>query len=306
MGLFDGRVALVTGAGRGIGRAEAVLLAREGASVVVNDLGGSVTGEGRDRTPAQLVVDEIVAEGGRAVANADDCSTWAGAEAMVQQALDAYGGLDVLVCNAGIVRDRMSFNMTEEEFDAVVGVHLKGHFAPIHFAAAHWRRQVKAGGAPVEAAIVTTTSEAGLYGNVGQVNYVAAKAGIAAMTISLARELEPMGVRVNSLSPVAATRILRTAGTTDELAADPRYAPENAAAGAVWLASPLAEGISGQVLKIRGGIAQIVDGWRPQAQLDGEDLWTIEALAAGRAQLFAGRDPGVPPFRAGDEVPPPS
>jgi NAD(P)-dependent dehydrogenase (short-subunit alcohol dehydrogenase family) len=304
MGLFDGRVALVTGAGRGIGRAEASMLAREGARVVVNDLGGSVAGEGRDGTLAQLVVDEIVGSGGTAVASADDCSTWAGAEAMVHQAVETFGGLDVLVCNAGIVRDRMSFNMTEDEFDAVVRVHLKGHVAPIRFAAAHWRSLAKASGAPVEAAIVTTTSEAGLYGNVGQVNYVAAKAGIAAMTVSLARELEPVGVRVNSISPVAATRILRTAGTSDEIAADPRFAPENAAAGAVWLASPLAEGINGQVLKIRGGIAQIVDGWRPQTQLDGPDLWTIGDLAAGRDRLFSGRDPGVPPFRATEQVPP--
>jgi NAD(P)-dependent dehydrogenase (short-subunit alcohol dehydrogenase family) len=305
VGLFDGKVALVTGAGRGIGRAEATMLAREGARVVVNDVGGSVTGEGHDDGPAQRVVDEIVTGGGTAVANADDCSTWTGAEAMVHQALDVFGALDVLVCNAGIVRDRMSFNMTEDEFDAVVRVHLKGHVAPIRFAAAHWRSQAKASGAPVEAAIVTTTSEAGLYGNVGQVNYVAAKAGIAAMTISLARELEPVGVRVNSISPVAATRILRTAGTSDEVASDPRFAPENAAAGAVWLASPLAEGINGQVLKIRGGIAQIVDGWRPRTQLDGPDLWTVEALADGRGRLFAGRDPGVPPFRATEQVPPP-
>jgi NAD(P)-dependent dehydrogenase (short-subunit alcohol dehydrogenase family) len=306
VGLFDGKVALVTGAGRGIGRAEAMVLAAEGARVVVNDLGGSVTGEGHDGGPAQRVVDEIVDGGGTAVANADDCSTWTGAEAMVRQALDAFGALDVLVCNAGIVRDRMSFNMTEDEFDAVVRVHLKGHVAPIRFAAAHWRSLAKASGAPVEAAIVTTTSEAGLYGNVGQVNYVAAKAGIAAMTVSLARELEPVGVRVNSISPVAATRILRTAGTSDEIAADPRFAPENAAAGAVWLASPLAEGINGQVLKIRGGIAQIVDGWRPRTQLDGPDLWTVEALADGRGRLFAGRDPGVPPFRATEQVPPPA
>jgi NAD(P)-dependent dehydrogenase (short-subunit alcohol dehydrogenase family) len=301
VGLLDGKVAIVTGAGRGIGRAEALLLAREGARVVVNDLGGSVRGEGSDRGPAQAVVEEIGAAGGVAVANADDCATWAGAEAMVAQAIDAYGGLDVLVCNAGIVRDRMSFNMSEEEFDAVVRVHLKGHFAPIHFAAGHWRQRSKAAGAPVDAAVVTTTSEAGLYGNAGQVNYVAAKAGIAAMTIALARELAPVGVRVNSIAPVAATRILGTAGVDHD--ADPRFAPENAAVGAVWLASPLAAGVSGQVLKIRGGVAQILDGWSPASQLDGPDLWTLSELDAGRDVLFTGVDPGVPPFRATENPP---
>jgi NAD(P)-dependent dehydrogenase (short-subunit alcohol dehydrogenase family) len=298
VGLLDGKVAIVTGAGRGIGRAEALLLAREGARVVVNDLGGSVRGEGSDRGPAQAVVEEIGDVGGVAVANVDDCATWAGAEAMVAQAIDAYGRLDVLLCNAGIVRDRMSFNMSEEEFDAVVRVHLKGHFAPIHFAAAHWRQRSKAAGAPVEAAVVTTTSEAGLYGNAGQVNYVAAKAGIAAMTIALARELSPVGVRVNSIAPVAATRILGTAAV--DHGADPRFAPENAAVGAVWLASSLAAGVSGQVLKIRGGVAQILDGWRPASQLDGPDLWTLSELDARRDALFAGVDPGVPPFRAAE------
>jgi NAD(P)-dependent dehydrogenase (short-subunit alcohol dehydrogenase family) len=300
MGWFDDKVALVTGAGRGIGRAEALLLASEGARVVVNDLGGSVAGEGRDRTPAEAVVEEIVAAGGAAVANADDCATWSGAEAMVDQAVVTYGALDVLVCNAGIVRDRMSFNMTEDEFDDVVRVHLKGHFAPVHFAARHWRQRAKDTG-PTGASVVMTTSEAGLYGNAGQANYVAAKAGIAAMTISLARELGPLGVRVNALAPVAATRILGTVAGAEELTADPRYAPENAAVGAVWLASPLAAGITGQVLKISGGIAQVLEGWRPATQLDGDDRWTVEALAAGRSRLFEGRDPGVPPFRAGEE-----
>jgi NAD(P)-dependent dehydrogenase (short-subunit alcohol dehydrogenase family) len=302
MGLFDGKVALVTGAGRGIGRAEALLLAREGARVVVNDVGGSVAGEGRDQTPAAGVVEEILAAGGGAVANADDCATWSGAETMVQQVLATYGGLDVLVCNAGIVRDRMSFNMTEDEFDDVIRVHLKGHFAPVHFAAQHWRQRAKDGGHPVEAAVVMTTSEAGLYGNAGQANYVAAKAGIAAMAIGLARELEPVGVRVNALAPVAATRILGTVADAAALADDPQYAPENAAAGAVWLASSLAAGITGQVLKISGGVAQILDGWRPLTQLEGDVRWTVAALAAGRDHLFAGRDPGVPPFRAGERL----
>jgi NAD(P)-dependent dehydrogenase (short-subunit alcohol dehydrogenase family) len=299
MGLFDGKVAVVTGSGRGIGRSEALLLAREGAKIVVNDLGGSGAGEGSDQTPAQQVVDEIKAAGGEGVANYDDCASWSGAEAMIKQAIDSFGGLDVLICNAGILRDKMSFNMTEEEFDSVIRVHLKGHFAPSHFAGAYWREKAKATGEPAHAAIVMTSSEAGLYGNAGQTNYAAAKMGIAAMTIVIARELERSGVRVNAIAPVAATRLLGTVGAGEELANDPRMSPENPAAGAVWLASPLAEGISGQVLKIAGGVAQIVQGWTPVTQIRSEEVWTIEALDKGRSTLFADRDPGVPPFRVG-------
>ncbi len=297
MPLFAGQVAIVTGGGRGIGRCEAQLLAREGASVVVNDLGGSVDGTGADATAAQQVVEEIVAAGGHAVANHDDCSSWSGAEALVRQALDTYGRLDVLICNAGIVRDRMSFNMSEDEFDAVVRVHLKGHFAPIRFAGAHWRALAKETDGRVEGAIVTTSSEAGLYGNAGQANYVAAKAGIAGMTITLARELERIGVRVNALAPVAATRILGTVAT-DEVAHDPRLSPENAAAGAVWLASPLAADVNGQVLKVGGGVAEVVQGWRPGPRVVRDDTWSVAALAAASDELFAGRARGIPPFFA--------
>ena len=299
MGLFDGKVALVTGAGRGIGRSESLLLASEGAKVVVNDLGGSGSGEGADSTPAQEVVDEIKAAGGDAVANYDDCSSWAGGESMVQQAIDTFGGIDVLICNAGILRDKMSFNMSEEEFDAVIRVHLKGHFAPIRFASSYWRTKAKETGEPANAAIVTTASESGLYGNAGQTNYAAAKAGIASMTIVLARELERSGVRVNSIAPVAATRLLGTVATRAHR--QPDDGPDNPAAGAVWLASPLAEGITGQVLKISGGVAQIVDGWRPVTQISSTDKWTIQDLADGRDRLFKDRDPGVPSFRAFDK-----
>src|SRR6476659_6503375 len=296
MGLFDGKVALVTGAGRGIGRSESLLLASEGAKVVVNDLGGSGSGEGADSTPAQEVVDEIVAAGGEAVANYDDCSSWAGGEAMVQQAVDTFGSIDVLICNAGILRDKMSFNMSEEEFDAVIRVHLKGHFAPIRFASSYWRTKAKESGEPANAAIVTTASESGLYGNAGQTNYAAAKAGIASMTIVLARELERSGVRVNSIAPVAATRLLGTVATP-ELTDNPMMSPDNPAAGAVWLASPLADGITGQVLKISGGVAQIVDGWRPVTQISSTEKWTIQDLADGRNRLFKDRDHGVPSAR---------
>ena len=296
MGIFDGKVAIVTGSGRGIGRSEVLLLASEGAKVVVNDLGGSGAGEGADQTPAQQVVDEIKAAGGDAVANYDDCASWTGAEAMVQQAVDTFGGLDVLICNAGILRDKMSFNMTEEEFDSVIRVHLKGHFAPIRFAAAYWRAKAKETGEPANAAVVTTSSESGLYGNAGQANYAAAKGGIASMTITLARELDRIGVRVNSLAPVAATRLLGTVGMGEDLQNDPRLSPENPATGAVWLASPLAEGITGQVVKFGVGVAQVIQGWRPVSEVPQDGIWTLEELGAAKGLLFGDRDTGVPPF----------
>ncbi len=235
MGLFDGKVAIVTGAGRGIGRAEALLLAAEGAAVVVNDLGGESTGEGADQRPAQQVVDEIVADGGRAAANYDNVADWNGGQQLIAQAVDEFGGLDVLVNNAGILRDKMSFNMDEAEWDSVISVHLKGHFVTSRFASAYWRQRSKETGSPVGAAIVNTASESGLYGNAGQVNYAAAKAGIASMTIVMARELERVGVRVNAIAPVARTRL------TEAVAGDymnakegefDKFAPENVAAAA--------------------------------------------------------------------------
>lgn len=299
MGLFDGKVAIVTGAGRGIGRAEALLLAAEGAAVVVNDLGGESTGEGADQRPAQVVVDEITAAGGRAAANDDSVSSWTGAEALVQQAIDTFGGLDVLVNNAGILRDAMSFSMDEATWDAVIDVHLKGHFATSHFAAAYWRARSKDAGGPIDAAIVNTASESGLYGNAAQANYAAAKAGIASLTIVMARELERYGVRVNAIAPVARTRL------TEELAGDymaaregefDRFAPENVAAVVAWLASSLANGVSGQVVKVQGGVAQLLRGWRPLTEITADKPWTIDDIAAGREALFEKSDPGVPPF----------
>jgi NAD(P)-dependent dehydrogenase (short-subunit alcohol dehydrogenase family) len=299
VGLFDGKVAVVTGAGRGIGRAEALLLAAEGAAVVVNDLGGARTGEGADRGPAQEVVDEIVAAGGTAAANGDDVSTWDGGRALIDQAVDTFGGLDVLVNNAGILRDKMSFNMDEAEWDAVIAVHLKGHFCPSRFAAAHWRVRSKETGEPVGAAIVNTSSESGLYGNAGQLNYAAAKAGIAAMTIVLARELERAGVRVNAIAPVARTRL------TEDLAGGfmqaqeggfDRFAPDNVAPVVAWLASDLAAGVSGQVIKVQGGLVQLVQGWRPVAESTTDKAWTIDAVDAARSDLFAANEGSVPPF----------
>jgi NAD(P)-dependent dehydrogenase (short-subunit alcohol dehydrogenase family) len=299
MGLFDGKVAIVTGAGRGIGRSHALLLASEGAAVVVNDLGGSAGGEGSDATPAQQVVDEIVAKGGRAVANYESVSSWTGAEALVQQAVDAFGGLDVLVNNAGILRDKMSFNMDEAEWDAVIDVHLKGHFAPSRFAAAYWRAKSKQTGAPANAKIVNTASESGLYGNAGQANYAAAKAGIASMTIVMARELERIGVRVNAIAPVARTRL------TEAVAGDfmqpkagefDRFAPENISAVACWLASDLSAGVTGQIVKVTGGLVQLIRGWRPVTEATADKPWTIDSVHAAADALFATADRGVPPF----------
>jgi NAD(P)-dependent dehydrogenase (short-subunit alcohol dehydrogenase family) len=299
MGLFDGKVAIVTGAGRGIGRAEALLLAAEGAAVVVNDLGGAPTGEGSDKGPAQQVVDEITAAGGKAVANTDSVSSWSGAEALINQAVTELGGLDVLVNNAGILRDKMSFNMDEAEWDSVIDVHLKGHFCPSRFASAYWRAKSKETGEPANAKIVNTASESGLYGNAGQVNYAAAKAGIASMTIVLARELERIGVRVNAIAPVARTR-LTEAVAGDHMAAKEgefdAFAPENVAAVAGWLASDLSAGVSGQVVKVQGGVAQILEGWRPLTQVTDDKPWTIDSIQSNRDALFSKSEPGVPAF----------
>ncbi|MGZ8753253.1 MAG: SDR family oxidoreductase [Acidimicrobiia bacterium] len=299
MGLFDGKVAIVTGAGRGIGRAEALLLASEGAAVVVNDLGGESTGEGSDQRPAQRVVDEIVGAGERAAANYDNVADWNGGQQLIAQAVDEFGRLDVLVNNAGILRDKMSFNMDEAEWDSVIAVHLKGHFVTSRFAAAYWRQRSKETGSPVGAAIVNTASESGLYGNAGQVNYAAAKAGIASMTIVMARELERVGVRVNAIAPVARTR-LTEAVAGDYMSAKEgefdKFAPENVAAAACWLASDLAEDVNGQVVKIGGGVAQILQGWRPLTEATATDVWTIDAINENRDVLFAKSDTGVAPF----------
>jgi len=299
VGRFDGKVAIVTGAGRGIGRSHALLLASEGAAVVVNDLGGSSGGDGADTTPAQEVVDEISAKGGRALANYNSVSSWDGAQRMVQQAVDEFGGLDVLVNNAGILRDKMSFNMDEAEWDSVIDVHLKGHFAPSRFAATYWRAKSKDIGSPVNAKIVNTASESGLYGNAGQVNYAAAKAGIASMTIVMARELERIGVRVNAICPVARTRL------TEQVAGDfmnpkdgefDRFAPENISAVVGWLASDLSDGVSGQVVKVMGGQVQLLRGWRPVTDTSADKPWTIDLIDSISGGLFGPAARGVPPF----------
>src|SRR5438477_2340445 len=299
MGLLDGKVAVITGAGRGIGRTEALLLASEGASVVVNDVGGSVSGEASEERPAEEVVKEIKSAGGTAVPNFDDITSWEGGQRLIQQATDELGGLDILVNNAGILRDRMSFNMEEADWDAVINVHLKGHFVPSRFAGAYWRAKSKETGEPVNAAIINTSSEAGLFGNAGQLNYGAAKAGIAAMTIILARELERFGVRSNAIAPRARTRmtefLMGSVDTGGEKGFD-TWAPENTAALVGWLASDLSKGITGQVFVITGGVVHVEHGWRPVNTATNDKPWTIDGIEGVRDQLFSGIDTGVPPF----------
>jgi NAD(P)-dependent dehydrogenase (short-subunit alcohol dehydrogenase family) len=256
--MCEGRVCIVTGAGRGLGREYALSLARYGAQVVVNDLGGSRDGSGADAGPAQEVVDEITALGGDAAANTDDISDWDGAASLVRQAIDTFGGLDVLVNNAGILRDRMLFSMTEQEWDSVIRVHLKGTFAPSHHAAAYWREQSKAG-ATVDARLVNTTSVSGLYANVGQTNYGAAKAGIAAFTQIAAQELSRYGVTVNAIGPGALTRLTGDLEITDEIRRN--FAPTWVAPVITWLASPDSADVTGQVIEASGLVLAIAEGW---------------------------------------------
>jgi NAD(P)-dependent dehydrogenase (short-subunit alcohol dehydrogenase family) len=256
--MCEGRVCIVTGAGRGLGREYAISLARHGAQVVVNDLGGSRDGTGSDTGPAQEVVDEITAMGGDAFANTDDISSWDGAANLVQQAIDTFGGLDVLVNNAGILRDRMLFSMTEEEWDGVIRVHLKGTFAPSHHAAAFWRERSKSG-QPVDARLVNTTSVSGLYANVGQTNYGAAKAGIATFTQIAAQELSRYGVTVNAIAPGALTRLTGDLEITDEIRRS--FAPTWVAPVITWLASPDSADVTGQVIEASGLVLAIAEGW---------------------------------------------
>lgn len=305
MGHFDGKVAVVTGGGRGIGREEARLLACEGACVVVNDAGGASdgsTGESAATGPAQALVDEISQTGGRAVASTHDVSDWRGAEALVNLAIEAFGGLDVVINNAGILRDRISFNMAEDEWDHVIKVHLKGHFGVARHAAAYWRARAKETGRAARAALVNTTSESGLYGNPGQANYAAAKAGIAALTLVLARELDRYGVRVNAIAPVARTRLTEPVAG-DLMKPDPsgfdRFDPANVAAVAVWLASDASEGISGQVLKVQGGVIQLLEGWHVATETNAAEPWTLESVGRRCGQILGPNAGAIPklPFR---------
>jgi NAD(P)-dependent dehydrogenase (short-subunit alcohol dehydrogenase family) len=290
MGRLTGKVAVVTGAARGIGRGHAMLLAEEGASVVVNDLGGEWDGSGADQRPAQLAVDEIVATGGKAVANYDDVSDWEGGQRLINQAIETFGRLDIVICNAGILRDRMTFNMSEEEWDAVIKVHLKGHFVPIRWAATHWREINKATGEPVHGRIVLTSSESGLFANPGQLNYDAAKSGIATMAIVLARELARYGVTVNAIAPRARTRLTEnTFGSRPvEGDFDARH-PDNVAPWVVWLCTEAASHITGQNFVVGGGTVQLVSSWKVESAIEKDARWTLDELDQRWRDLFGDR-----------------
>jgi NAD(P)-dependent dehydrogenase (short-subunit alcohol dehydrogenase family) len=285
MGTLDGRVAIVTGAGRGIGREHALLLAKEGAKVLVNDLGGANDGTGSDATPAQAVVDEIVAAGGSAAANYDNVASWEGAERMVRQAIDELGGLDILINNAGILRDVFIPNMTEQQWDAVIEVHLKGHAAPLHHAAAYWKEQTKAG-VEVNASVVNTASASGTFmPNAGQANYGAAKAGIAALTLVAADELERYGVRVNAIAPIARTRLtLATPGMGAIFAAEvpegefDAWHPSNISPLVARLAAADCK-LTGKVYAVQGGVIQELAGWHDVSMIESEGPWDVADLA---------------------------
>src|ERR1700727_2329717 len=293
MGLLDGKVAVVTGAGRGIGREEALVLAGEGARVVVNDVGAGLHGEGsQDAHPAEEVVALIKERGGDAAVNGDDISSWAGGKNVVEQAVDTYGKLDILVNNAGILRDKMSFNTDESDWDDVIRVHLKGHFAPIRHAAAYWRNRAKAG-EEVTGRIINTSSEAGLYGNPTHAKYGAGKAGIAALTWILARELERYGVTVNAIAPRARTRM--TEGIFLESAAPPEgtfdpWDPKNVANLVGFLAAPEAADVNGQIFVVFGASIWAMSAFQPVGQVTRDHAWTPQELLDAKGELFSGID----------------
>jgi NAD(P)-dependent dehydrogenase (short-subunit alcohol dehydrogenase family) len=288
MGSLDGRVAIITGAGRGLGREHALLFAAEGAKVVVNDLGGDGHGEGSDATPAQQVVAEIAAMGGEAVVNGDNVADWASAERMVRQAVDTFGDLHILVNNAGILRDRVIVNMTEAEWDAVIAVHLKGHFAPTHFAASFWREQTKAG-IEADRSIIHTSSTSGVFSNPGQANYGAAKSGIATLSQIAAKELSRYGVRSNAICPGARTRLtLETPGLGDMVKPPEEgfdiWDPANVSPFVAYLASAECE-FSGETFMVQGGTVTRVQSWTPAEVIEKGDRWTVAELAAEAPKL---------------------
>ena len=292
MGILDGKVALVTGAGRGIGREHALMMASEGAKVVVNDLGGDTSGAGADATPAQEVVAEIEAMGGEAVVNGGNVAKFDEAEAMIQQGVDTFGDINIVVNNAGILRDRMLFSMSEDDWDAVIAVHLKGTYAPSHHAAKYWRERAKAG-EDVYGRIINTASPSGIYGNVGQTNYGAAKAGIASFSVIAAQELVTYGVTVNCLAPTAWSRM-----TADLMGGDAapdglaeKISPRWIAVITTWLASPEAQNVTGRVFDIRGDQLGIAEGWHlgPVATQtdDPGDLGPVVTELMSKARLNA-------------------
>jgi NAD(P)-dependent dehydrogenase (short-subunit alcohol dehydrogenase family) len=292
--LCEGRIAIVTGAGRGIGREHALSLASAGAKVVVNDLGGNVDGTGGDLSPAQQVVEEIKAMGGEAIANGDNVASWEGAQRLINTAIETFGGLHAVVNNAGILRDRVLVNMTEEEWDAVIAVHLKGTFGPSRWAAAYWREQSKAG-KPTDGRIINTTSVSGIYGNPGQTNYGAAKAGIAAFTNIAALELVRYGVTVNAVAPVALTRMTEGLGPAPETDEEREMrSPRWIAPIVTWLASAESAGVTGKVFEASGQSLAIAEGWHrgptvPPVE-DPTTLGPIVADLVARARPAAGMD----------------
>ncbi|MBJ7337639.1 SDR family oxidoreductase [Mycolicibacterium sp.] len=305
MGLLDGRVVIVTGSGGGIGRAHALAFADEGARVVVNDIGvgldGSPAGGG---SAAQSVVDEITAAGGEAIASGANVADWAQAEELIHTAVREFGGLDVLVNNAGIVRDRMVAGTSEEEFDAVIAVHLKGHFATIRHAGAYWRAQVKAGKAgpdTLNARIINTSSGAGLQGSVGQGNYSAAKAGIAGLTLVAAAEMGRYGVTVNAIAPSARTRMTETVFADMMSTQDADFdamAPENISPLVVWLGSVESRDVTGRVFEVEGGIIRVAEGWARGAETDKGARWDPVELGPVVTGLLAKSRTPLPVFGA--------
>lgn len=295
MGSMENRVALVTGAGRGIGREHALLLAKLGASVVVNDLGGSNDGAGSDVGPAQEVANEIIANGGKAVANTDNIATWEGAKSLVDQAISEFGGLDVVVNNAGILRDGFVASMDEAQWDSVIAVHLKGHFSVLRHAAGYWKDQSKAG-KPVNAAVINTASASGTFmPNAGQANYGAAKAGIAALTEVAALELERYGVRVNAIAPVARTRLtLATPGMGAIFAEEvpegefDAFSPANIAPIVAYLADEKCP-LTGKVLAVQGGAVTLLQGWNSVETVEVEGPWLLDELP-GRFDKWGEQD----------------
>jgi NAD(P)-dependent dehydrogenase (short-subunit alcohol dehydrogenase family) len=294
--LCEGRVVIVTGAGRGIGREHALEFARQGAQLVINDLGSEPDGSGSSTGPAGAVVDAIRDAGGRAIANGDDVADWEGAARLVRSAVDEYGRLDVLVNNAGILRDRMLVNMAEDEWDDVIRVHLRGHFCPTRHAAAYWRDQSKAG-ADVDARLINTTSGAGLMGSIGQTNYVAAKAGIAAFTVNAAAELARYGVTANAIAPSARTRL--TEGVFVDMMTKPvdgfdAMAPDNISPLVVWLGSHESRDVTGRVFEIEGGVISVADGWQHGPSIDRQSRWDPTQVGAAVSTVLSKAPPPAP------------
>src|SRR5438874_8861360 len=296
MGALDGRVAIITGSGRGIGREHALLFAQEGAKVVINDLGGAIDGSGDDRTAAEQVVDEIKGMGGEAVANADDVADWEGGQRLINAAIEAFGDLHVLVNNAGILRDRVLVNMTEQEWDAVIHVHLKGHFVPTRWAAAYWRERTKAG-QPVKAAVINTSSTSGLLGNPGQTNYGAAKAGIAAFSVISALELDRYGVRVNAIAPAARTRMTEATPGLGDIVQPPDdpakfdiWNPGNVSPFVAYLATEDCPA-TGKVFFVQGGAVRLFQSWTMTETIDKHDRWTVGELQAEMKKLLEASEP---------------